>query len=118
MATRLRTSYHIQVLNLNEGSERAQGYICDGKGMVNLNGWINKKYLVTYLNPECEKVNVYDSYEGGSILFVINNTKKSKAYPVIETGYFGWVKILDPNSHKKGWISPNSRSEDTSTLNK
>ena len=86
--------------------------------MVNLNGWINKKYLVTYLNPECEKVNAYDSYEGGSILFVINNTKKSKAYPVIETGYFVWVKILDPNSHKKGWISPNSRSEDTSTLNK
>ena len=111
-------SPHIQVLNLNEGSERAQGYICDGKGMVNLNGWINKKYLVTYLNPECEKVNAYDSYEGRSILFVINNTKKSKAYPVIETGYFGWVKILDPNSHKKGWISPNSRSEDTSTLNK
>lgn len=102
---------HILVLACDEGKDRAQGYICDGSRMINMSGWIDCKYLVTYLNPQYDIVEIYDSYEDGNVIFSIDNTNKNLAYQVIGTWHFGWVKIFDPRSKKEGWLAPYFRSE-------
>ena len=104
------------ILNYHEGDNRVQGHLYYGKYFYDYSGWIDSKYLITYLKPELEYVNLYDDYEDGNIILTIKNIDKTLAYPTIAIWYLGWVKIIDPVSKKAGWLPSQCRVEKPSDI--
>lgn len=115
--TSLGLNICVYPFDIEEKDERAFVYtnskIVQG---VDIHGWIDTKYLCTYLTEDYKAIDLLDCYEEGSVVYVIDNNDCTLPYHVVATWKIGWVEIIVPGTDIKGWLAPRYRSESPSWM--